>query len=162
MRLRCILFVGGLLFWPTITLGQVDSSIVKTIVSTELSAVHLPTSSPFCLAFSPVSNPSSPTAGDPSLELLSSLARSGLRPRKGSNCYKALKGYVISVETLKREKNRFEAKVELGDVTIPKGEDLATLLRRGIYEFTKDASGKWKLQSYKSQLSESRPEQKKN
>jgi hypothetical protein len=152
MRRWCTLFLGGLLFWPTITLGQVDSSIVKTIASTELSAVHLPKSSPFCLAFFPVSNPSSEAAGDPSPALLSSLAGSGLRARKASNCYKALKGNVISVETLKREDNRFEAKVELTDVAVLKGEDLATLLRRGIYEFTKDASGRWKLQSYTSEL----------
>ncbi len=160
MTRRLILCLGGLLFWPTIMLGQVDSSIVKTIAFTELAAVHLPTSSPFCLAFFPVSNPSSSAAGDPSPELLSSLARSGLRPRKASNCYKALKGNVISVETLKREENRFEAKVEFTDVAIPKGEDLATLLRRGVYEFMKNASGRWKLQSYTSQLGEQKAGQR--
>jgi hypothetical protein len=150
---RCLaFFIPAFLLWPTGLLAQVDSSIVKTIASTELAAVRLPTGSRFCLAFFPVSNPSSDTAGDPSPELLSSLARSGLRARAASNCYKALRGNVISVETLKAEENRFEAKVELTDVAIPKGEDLATLLRRGIYEFTKDASGKWKFQSYISQL----------
>jgi len=152
MRRRLICCAGGLLLWPAIMLGQIDSPIVKKIISTELAAVHLPATSPFCLVFLPVSNPSAEDAGDPSPELLSSLTRSGLHPKKSSNCYKALKGNVISVEALKQEANRFEAKVELTDVAIPKGEDLATLLRRGIYDFTKDASGKWKLQSYTSQL----------
>jgi hypothetical protein len=162
MTQRLILYLGCLLFWSTLALGQVDSSIAKTIASTELASLHLPVSSPFCLAFFPVDNPSSDGAGDPSAELLSSLARSGLRPKKASVCYKALKGNVISVETLKREDNRFEAKVDFTDVAIPKGEDLATLLRRGTYEFRKDANGKWKLQSYKSQLAEPKTEQKKN
>jgi hypothetical protein len=153
---------GGLLLWPAIMFGQIDSPIVKKIVSTELAAVHLPATSPFCLVFLPVSNPSAEAAGDPSPELLSSLARSGLHAKKSSACYKALKGNVISVETLKRDADGFEAKVELTDVAIPKGEDLATLRRRGIYEFAKDSSGKWKLQSYKSQLAETKTEQKKN
>lgn len=125
------LCVGGLLLCSTIMLGQIELPIVKTIASTELTAVHLPATSPFCLAFLPISNPSEKGAGNPSPQMLSSLARSGLHPKKASSCYKIMKGNVISVETLKREENQFKARVEFTDLTIPKGEDLATLLRRG-------------------------------
>lgn len=151
MTCRIAFSLGILLFLPTLTLGQVDSSIVRRIASSELAAMHLPMTSSFCLAFSPVSDPSSDAAGDPSPELLLALAKSGLRAIKGSDCYKARKGNVISIETLRRDTNHFQARVEFTDVAIPPGEDLATLLRRGTYEFTK-ANGKWKLQSYASEL----------
>lgn len=148
------LLVFCLLLWPLAVFGQIDSKVIHKIAITELTALKMPVSSPFCLALLPASN-NSTTAADPSAELITFLSQEGMHPKKASTCYKALKGNVISVEKLAEDNDRLVLKVAFTDVTIPRGEDLGVLRRRGVYEFTKDVHSEWIIKSYIPEISES-------
>lgn len=150
------LFILAVFFWPFSAFGDVDASIVQKIVLTELYVTRLPTTSPFCLAILP-SATNSPTGADPSPELLAFLSQHGMHPKRASTCYKALKGNVISIELIPEEHDRVSARVAFADVTIPPGEDLGTLRRRGVYHFTKSSDGAWKAQSYTAEIVEEDP-----
>lgn len=46
------------------------------------------------------------------------------------------------------QSGQFSVKVESGDLTVRPGQDLATLLRRGIYNLKRNESGEWKIVAY--------------
>jgi len=153
------LLVFCLLLWPLGVFGEVDSKVIQKIAVTELTALRMPVSSRFCLALLPTTD-NSTTAADPSAELLTFLSQEGMHPKRASTCYKALKGNVISVEKLSEDSGRLVLKVAFTDVTIPRGEDLGVLRRRGVYEFTKDARGEWMIKSYIAEIPDSGPKPK--
>ena len=127
--------------------------VVQKIVATELSALNMPLNSPFCLAMLPSVNTST-TGADPSPQLLAFLSRKGMRAKRASTCYKAVKGNVISIELVSEDGGRLLAKVAFADVTIPPGEDLGVLRRRGVYQFAKDTNGEWMIKSYTAEIAE--------
>ncbi|SRR5437016_5177404 len=150
---RLLVLCSLALLWPASVLGEPNSDVIHSIVLSELSAMRFPPKSPFCLALLPAAN-HSPQAADPSPELLSFLARKGMRPQKASICYKAPKGNVISIEIVPGIEGRLSAKVAFGNVSIPPGEDLGVLWHRGVYEFTRTPTGKWVIKSYASEINE--------
>jgi len=150
-RVLCLLLCPFLC--PFFAFAQVDPTVVLKVVTTELSALKMPMNSPFCLEMLPSAS-TSPTGADPSPHLLAFLSRKGMRAKKASTCYKAVKGNVISIELISEDGQRLLAKVAFSDVTILPGEDLGVLRRRGIYEFTKDIHGEWMIRSYTAEIPE--------
>jgi hypothetical protein len=80
-----------------------------------------------------------------------------MRAKGASTCYKAVKGNVISIELISEDGGRLLARVAFATVTIPSGEDLGVLRRRGVYQFTKDTNGQWLIKSYTAEIAESAP-----
>jgi hypothetical protein len=145
------LLILCLLFWPFSGSGEFDARVIHKIVATELLALKMPLTSPFCLAILP-SPDNSETGADPSPDLLAFLSGRGMRPKKASTCYKAVKGNVISIELLPKDGGLLLARVAFADVAIPPGEDLGLLRRRGVYRFMKSAKGEWVIQSYSAEI----------
>ena len=150
--MRCFLLLC-LLFWPLQAFGEVDAALIHKIVMSELSALKMPLDSPFCLAILPSKNTSS-TGADPSPHLLAFLSKRGMHPKKASVCYKALRGNVIAIDLAPEADGQLRAKVAFSDVTIPPGEDLGTLIRRGVYHFIKNRHGEWIIMSYTAEIPE--------
>jgi|SRR5208337_1506887 len=150
------LLILAVLFWAFPAFGEVDGTVIEKIVTTEFSALKMPVTSPFCLALLPSANTSA-TGADPSPQLLAFLSRKGMRAKKASTCYKAVKGNVISVELVSEDGGGLLVKVAFADVTIPPGEDLGVLRRRGVYQFAKDAKNEWLIKSYTAEIAEPPP-----
>jgi hypothetical protein len=154
MRPALILCLFFFLFLRSpLAFGEVQATVVLKIVTRELSELRMPVNSPFCLAILPAANTST-TAADPSPQLVAFLQRKGMHPKGASTCYKALKGNVISIELVSEDGGRLMVKVAFVDVTIPPGEDLAVVRRRGVYEFSKDIHGEWLIKSYTATIPE--------
>ncbi len=134
---------------------ELHREVARNIIRAELAAMKLPPKTPFCLALTPIQDPQSETAGDPSRRLLNFLRTDGLRPQAVSACRKALRGYVINIYAERQSSDSSVLKVSFSDWSpISRGEDLGVLHHEGTYEFEKTAAGKWAVKSYSNTVNE--------
>ena len=128
-----------------------DPELVRTIVSTEFKYLRLPSGSTFCLAMPP-NGSNSPTARDPSPEMLALLSRFGFKVQGLSVCNRESSGKVMLIDRTQYERDLATVEVDLANYTVPRGQCFASGIHSREYVLKRNSKGEWRVRSWKALL----------